>query len=651
MSRFAILLSSVSCALALAVPAAAQEIADTVYEGGAILTMEDDRPRVEALATKDGRILALGTREEILLHVGEGTEVVDLAGRALLPGFVDSHGHVVMGGLQALSANLLAPPDGAITDIASLQQVLREWAARNAEAVEKAGLILGFGYDNAQLAELRHPTREDLDAITTEVPIMIVHQSGHIGVANSRALELAGFDASSEAPPGGVIRRGPDGEPDGVLEEYAFFAALVPLLADLGPEAFAAFADAGARLWASYGYTTAQDGRSSAGIVETLRAVDAAGRLQIDVVSFPDVLEDRDFIAANAAHAYDGRVRVGGCKLTIDGSPQGFTALRDRPYFAPVGTYPAGYKGYAAITMEQVEEAVDWCFAGGHQILVHANGEGASDMLIAAIEAAQAKYPDAANRPVLIHGQFLREDQVDAYNRLGVFLSLFPMHTFYWGDWHRDHTVGPERADDISPTGWAVERGMMFGSHHDAPVAFPDSMRILDATVTRRTRSGDILGPAQRVDVATALKAMTIWPAWQHFEEATKGSLAPGKLADLVILSDDPTAIDPETLDTLRVMATIKEDELIYEAGPDTDEGRLPWVPSPEGDEAFAQALRVATAYSEVPAGLPPVRRAVALRGALSGQHSGACVSGFLRAVMTPALSKSARADAGTLIR
>jgi len=651
MSRISILLSSVGCALALALPAAAQEIADTVYEGGAILTMEDDRPRVEALATRDGRILALGTREEILQHVGEGTEIVDLAGRALLPGFVDSHGHVVMGGLQALSANLLAPPDGAITDIASLQQTLREWAARNAEAVEQAGLILGFGYDNAQLAELRHPTREDLDAITTEVPIVIIHQSGHIGVANSRALEIAGIDASSEAPPGGVIRRGADGEPDGVLEEYAFFAVLIPLLGDLGPEAFAAFADAGARLWASFGYTTAQDGRSSAGTVATLRALDTAGRLPIDVVAYPDVLEDRDFIAANVSQDYDGRVRVGGCKLTIDGSPQGFTALRDRPYFAPVGTYPTGYKGYAAITMEQVEDAVEWCFAGGHQILTHANGEGASDMLIAAIDAAQARYPDAGNRPVLIHGQFLREDQMDAYNRLGVFLSLFPMHTFYWGDWHRDHTVGPDRADDISPTGWAVERGMMFGTHHDAPVAFPDSMRVLDATVTRRTRSGDILGPAQRVDVETALKAMTIWPAWQHFEEGAKGSLAPGKLADLVILSADPTAVDPETLDTLRVMATIKEDEVIYEAGADTDEGRLPWVPSPEGDAAFAQALRVATAYAEVPAGLPPVRRAVALRGALSGQHSGACVSGFLRAVMSSGLSKDARADAGTLIR
>jgi hypothetical protein len=139
------------------------------------------------------------------------------------------------------------------------------------------------------------------------------------------------------------------------------------------------------------------------------------------------------------------------------------------------------------------------------------------------------------------------------------------MHTFYWGDWHRDHTVGPALADNISPTGWCVQRGMKFTSHHDAPVAFPDSMRVLDATVTRRSRSGDIIGPDHRVDVMTALRAMTLWPAWQHFEEKTKGSIETGKLADFVILDKDPTAIDPETLDEIKVVETIKEGVTIFD--------------------------------------------------------------------------------------
>lgn len=562
-----------------ATSASSQQIADRIYLGGPIVTMNDAAPSAEAVAVKDGRILAVGSLSDLSAHQGEETETYDLEGRAMLPGFVDSHGHVVLGGVQALSANLLAPPDGEVTDIASLQSTLTDWAEENAQAVEKVKMIIGFGYDNAQLKELRHPTRQELDMVSEDLPVVIIHQSGHLGVANSKALELAGITAASEAPPGGVIQRDEAGEPNGVLEEYAFFSVLVPILENLGEEGLAAFARAGTKLWAKFGYTTGQEGRSSGEIVEALKKVATEEGLPIDVVAFPDVLELREYIGANTSADYDNRVRVGGCKLTIDGSPQGFTALRDRPYYDPVGNYAAGYAGYSAITMEQLQDAVNWCFENGFQILVHSNGEGASDMLIAALEEAQIKYGDPGNRPVLVHGQFLREDQVASIKRLGVFPTLFPMHTFYWGDWHREHTVGPVNADNISPTGWLHERDMMFGTHHDAPVAFPDSMRVLAATVTRRTRSGDILGPHQRVDVMTALKAMTIWPAWQHFEEHEKGTIEAGKVADFVILSDDPTAVDPETLAELEVLATVKADEVVYEAEKGVKEGKLQFSP------------------------------------------------------------------------
>jgi predicted amidohydrolase YtcJ len=210
--------------------------------------------------------------------------------------------------------------------------------------------------------------------------------------------------------------------------------------------------------------------------------------------------------------------------------------------------------------------AVQWAAENGIQIITHANGERASDLLIAAHRAAQARFPKAkALRNVLIHGQFLREDQLDSYKALGIIPSLFPMHTFYWGDWHLDHTIGPKAGMNISPTGWARQRGMIFSSHHDAPVAFPDSMRVLDATVTRRARgSGRIVGPDQRVDVITALKAMTIWPAYHHFEEKTKGSLEVGKLADFAVLSKDPTKVPPTTIADIQVTQTIKEGKTIF---------------------------------------------------------------------------------------
>jgi len=214
--------------------------------------------------------------------------------------------------------------------------------------------------------------------------------------------------------------------------------------------------------------------------------------------------------------------------------------------------------------------AVQWASENGIQVITHSNGERASDLLIAAHRAAQARFPKAQDlRPVLIHGQFLREDQLDSFKALGVIPSLFPMHTFYWGDWHLDHTVGPQAGMNISPTGWVRKRGMIFSSHHDAPVAFPDSMRVLDATVTRRARgSGRIVGPEQRIDVIAALKAMTIWPAYHHFEEKTKGSLVPGKLADFAILSKDPTAVEATTIADIKVTETVKEGKTIFRLEP-----------------------------------------------------------------------------------
>ncbi len=557
-------LRALALLLSLAAAPAFAEFADRIWTGGTVLTMNDAAMRAEAVAVKDGRILIVGAADDVLALRGDATTVIDLGGKTMIPGFVDSHGHVFMGGLQALSANMLAPPDGEVTDIDSLQQVIRDWVAANQRIVDEIDLIFGFGYDNAQLAELRHPTRADLDAVSKDVPIVLVHQSGHIGALNSKALEAAGVSARSENPPGGVIRRGAEDEPNGVLEETAFFNALLKLIPRVGEAGARQMVHAGSELWARYGYTTAQEGRASPVGAQILREVADEGGLAIDVVAYSDVLADRSYITSNASQAYRNRYRLGGAKLTIDGSPQGFTAWRDQPYHDPVGEYPPDYVGYPAVTNEQVLEAVDWAYENRIQLLVHSNGEAASDLLIEAHDAARDAHAADGRRDVLIHGQFLREDQVAALDRLGIFPSLFPMHTFYWGDWHRDHTVGPVNAENISPTGWVLARGMKFGSHHDAPVAFPDSMRILDATVTRRSRSGDILGPTHRVDVITALKAMTLWPAWQHYEEHWKGSIEAGKLADFVILSADPTAVDPETIDQLQVLETIKEGTTVF---------------------------------------------------------------------------------------
>ena len=278
----------------------AAETADIIYSGGPILTMDDANPRAEAVAIKDGRILAVGTAGDVMALKGAGTTMVDLGGRTLLPGFIDAHGHVTMGGLQAASANMLPPPDGTNSDIAQIQQNLRDWAAANADLVKQVNLILGFGYDESQLKEQRPPNRQELDAVSTTYPVVVVHQSGHIAAFNSKALELVGYTAATPDPEGGVIRREEGSQqPNGVVEEVAWISVLPKVLGNVGATGMKALAKAGTELWASFGYTTAQEGRATPGIANVLKAVAAEGGLKIDVVSYVDVLVDRDYVKAN----------------------------------------------------------------------------------------------------------------------------------------------------------------------------------------------------------------------------------------------------------------------------------------------------------------------------------------------------------------
>ena len=537
------------------------ELADAIYSGGPILTMDDQRPRAEAIAIRSGRIVTVGSRDEVEHLADAGTRRIDLGGRTLLPGFFDAHGHVTMVGLQALSANLLPAPDGEGNSITDLLRIVHDWMTRNTCTIERYKLIGGFGYDDSQLRERRHPTRQDLDQLSTDIPVLLIHQSGHLGAANSKALEIVGINAETPDPSGGVIRREPGSrEPNGVLEEQAFFAMLGALFTRLDLDANLAMLKAGAEFYARFGYTTCQEARASEGSVAIMQLAARQGALPIDVLAYPDILSSVDVVKAPTwGRDYHDRFRIGGVKLTIDGSPQGKTAWLSQPYLVPPEGQSLAYAGYPAIPNDVTMEAVDRAFANGWQILVHANGDAAIDVFLAAVRAAAKKHGQADRRTVLIHGQTAREDQVDAMRELDVIPSFFPMHTFYWGDWHRDSVLGPVRAENISPCGWALRRGMLFTSHHDAPVANPDAMRVLSATVTRRTRSGDILGPHQRVPVEIALKAMTLWAAYQHFEESHKGSIEAGKLADFVVLSEDPTRVDPEKLSSLTVTETIKE--------------------------------------------------------------------------------------------
>ena len=546
--------------------------ADAIWLNGPVITIDDNHPDAEAVAIRDGRIVAVGGKKQVLRYQGDNTAMHDLDGRTLLPGFVDAHGHVFFVGFQAMSANLLPAPDGEVSDVASLVETLKTFA-EDSRLREEFGLIYGFGYDDSQLTEKRHPTRADLDQVSQDQPVLVIHQSAHFGVVNSAGLKQLGITADSDNPKGGVIVKDPaSGEPTGLLEENAFFMALGKLFPKMNPRQAIAMLQEGEKLYTRYGYTTLQDGRSAPHHVKIAQAAANAGALSADIVSYPDILNpgvEELMVApfyhnADQAPQYHNHFRIGGIKLTLDGSPQGKTAWLTEPYYQPPEGKGDDYAGYGVVDDDKVVEVYTQALENRWQTLTHANGDRAIDQMIMGWREAEARVPGVDVRPVLIHGQTLRKDQIPALQELGIFPSLFPMHTFYWGDWHRDSVLGPERAENISPTGWLRERGMRFTTHHDAPVALPDSMRVLDATVNRTTRSGRVLGEQQKVDVMTALKAMTLWAAWQHFEEDRKGSIEVGKLADFVVLSDNPLTVKPERLIDLHVMETIKEGDTLY---------------------------------------------------------------------------------------
>lgn len=542
--------------------------ADSVYINGKIITLDDQESVASGLAVADGRIIAVGTSEKVLTLVDDSTLVIDLQSKTLVPGFVDGHSHLSGVAIQAITANLLPPPDGPGSDIASLQKTLREFM-KTSEMVKTHNVLIGFNYDDSQLAEKRHPTRQDLDAVSTDMPIMITHQSGHLGVYNTKALEMFGVTADSEDPPGGIIVREEDGRtPNGVLEENAHFQLLYNVIPPFSGEESLSIMEAAQMQYLSNGFTTIQDGKIDPVSLELMMKYAQTGGLKADLVVYADLVPMEDYVVMEGplqSSNYTDRLRIGGVKLTFDGSPQGKTAWFSKPYLVAPQGQADNYAGYPAFTDDEALQWYEVAYKNNWQMLTHTNGDAAIDQLIRVAGKAAERYPKDDRRTVMIHGQFLREDQVADVQRLGIFPSLYPMHTFYWGDWHRDSVAGPERAENISPTGWLMERDIKFSIHSDAPVTFPNAMRILDSAVNRVTRAGDILGETHRLRPMDALKAMTIWPAYQHFEENSKGSLEVGKLADMVILDRDPLTIDRKNLVDIQILATIKEGVTVYQ--------------------------------------------------------------------------------------
>jgi hypothetical protein len=511
--------------------------------------------------------LDVGNDQDILKYRNTETKVVDLNGKTVVPGFIDAHSHFGGVGTQAIVANLLPMPDGPVNTIADLQTTMRNYI-QSSPIVKNYNIAIGFNYDDSQLTEKRHPTRHDLDAISTSMPIVIMHQSGHLGVYNTKALELMGVTAESKDPSGGVIGREADGKtPNGVMQENAHFMIFYKLIPDFTEEDLVQLYKAGEYSYISNGFTTVQEGKTDLATLDVLPKMAESVGFDIDIISYPDIAAIGD---AKILHGelmsldYTHGFRMGGVKLTFDGSPQGKTAWFTQPYYKVPEGQNAEYLGYPAFSDEEALKWMTLAFDNKWQLLVHTNGDAAIDQLIKLVEQLQPWLKNDDHRTVMVHGQFTRKDQVEQLKKLGIFPSLYPMHTFYWGDWHRDSVAGVERANNISPSAWFLNEGMRLTIHSDAPVTFPNAMRLLDSAVNRTTRTNKILGAEHQMEPLDALKAITLWSAYQHFEEQIKGSLEIGKQADMVILDKNPLTVPRLLIKDIKVLETINNGKSIF---------------------------------------------------------------------------------------
>ncbi|MDH3869415.1 MAG: amidohydrolase family protein [Desulfuromonadales bacterium] len=541
--------------------------ADQIYFGGSLLTMEGDRPvYAEALAVTDGNISFVGKLSEALALKDDATQMHDLQGKALLPGFIDSHGHAMYAGILGSTANLFAYPDGHATDIPSLISTMNDWQKNNAELAKMLGWIVGFGYDDALLSEGRHPTASDLDLISKDRPVMMIHQSVHMSVVNHKGLELLGYTAETPDPSGGVIHREADGKtPNGVLEEHASLKGTFMMVGGLSEKARQVMGLSAIERYKSYGWTTIQEGGASPSIVASWRKIAENKPLEVDVAAYPILPAFEDYLKKEGVRKeYLNGFRVAGAKIIMDGAVQNKTAYLTKPYFKPPPGQDASYRAYPAYDDEVVNRVVHASLKADWPLLAHTNGDAAGDQLINAVSKARRQLGKTDNRTVMIHAQTARDDQLDRMKLESIIPSFFTLHTYYWGDWHREETLGAERTARISPTQSALRRKLAFTTHHDAPVTPPSSIRILAATVNRVSRSGKVIGEAQRVSTYVALKSLTDWAAYQYFEEDRKGTLTKGKLADFVILDQNPLDLAPEKLNDLQVVSTVKEGRVIY---------------------------------------------------------------------------------------
>ncbi len=505
----------------------------TLFYNGIIKTMNKNGSEEEALIVKDGIIEKIGSNKDILKYKDECDVLYDLKQHIMLPGFIDSHGHFI--GLANHLSHCNISKAKNYHDIVSL---LKDYISSNPD---KQWIIASF-YDHNQLDEHAHPTKELLDQASLTLPIMIIHCSFHMGVINSKAIELLELDDHIENPKGGIFGKS-NGMLNGYLEENAFLQCQnkIPTLSS---DEMLYYMKKAQAIYAQNGITTIQEGLVNPQLWDLLLQASLNNLLLIDVVAYIDLLHHKDIIHHNKKYLnnYHNHLKIGGYKIFLDGTPQGKTAYMSSPY---KGTHH--YCGYPLLSDEKVKELYQYAKDHHIQLLAHCNGDKACEQLINAITSIKG-----AKRPVMIHAQFVTHKQLKQIKDTPLILSFFISHIYYFADIHIQN-LGYNKVKNISPVHTTLKYHIPYTFHNDTPVLMPNLLETIQHAMTRKTKKGILLNQKECISFIDALKAITINGAYQYFEENSKGSIEITKRADLVIM--DKKGI---------IQKTIKDGKIIY---------------------------------------------------------------------------------------
>ena len=530
--------------------------ADTIIRNATIITIDPRSPRAEALAIRDGKFVAVGDNDSVRDLVGPGTEVLDLAGNTVVPGLIDAHIHVLSSGVRHVMA-----ADCDQRSILAVQEALRD----RARSLAPDEWVQGFKFDDTKTAENRFLAKQDLDAVSTERPIFVAHRASHVFFLNSKGLERVGLTSDNPDPPDGRLGRDPStGDLNGVIYERGAMAMVRPFLPSVTPEVRRQGLRTICRMLNQAGLTSVHDPRVTSDDLLTYQDGRDNGELTLRVYAlmssdhFPTLFPA--FRDAGIRSGFgDELLRLGGMKMGVDGAIAARTAYLSEPYIGSEDDH-----GILVQSPEECESRIMAMHRAGFQIGVHANGDLAIDMVLTAYEKAQAAYPRKDPRHRIEHCTVVNPDLLKRIKALGCVVTPFCTYVYHHGEKMRFY--GEERLEWMFAQRSFIDYGIISTGATDYPPGPFEPLMGIQSCVTRTDSTGRVWGPSQKVSVEEALRIYTINGAYASFEENVKGSIEAGKLADLVVLGEDPVSVDPMTIKDIPVLQTVVGGQTVYQA-------------------------------------------------------------------------------------